>query len=130
MVVLSKLLLLRLTLEKWYVFPTFCWYMQLIDRKIQIVVHAPAAATDHLLESCAGIRAMTKDIYAPAQGECIQIGQHTNSFSVSLSDELLASLKMSRVRLSDIKSTPLRLNFYKHSSKITRLAMSQVESRQ
>lgn len=40
---------------------------------------------------------MTKDIYAPAVGESIQIGQHTNSFSISLSDELLASLKMSRV---------------------------------
>ena len=41
---------------------------------------------------------MTKDIYAPSVGESIQIGQHTNSFSISLSDELLASLKMSRVR--------------------------------
>lgn len=40
---------------------------------------------------------MTKDIYAPAVGESVQIGQHTNSFSISLSDALLASLKMSRV---------------------------------
>ena len=40
---------------------------------------------------------MTKDIYAPSQGESIQIGQNTNSFSISLSDELLASIKMSRV---------------------------------
>ena len=47
-----------------------------------------------------GIKAMTKDIYAPGQGETIRIGQHTNSFSISLSDELLASLKMSRVRVS------------------------------
>ena len=35
---------------------------------------------------------MTKDIYAPSQGESIQIGQNTNSFSISLSDELLASI--------------------------------------
>ena len=63
----------------------------------KILVHAPATATDALIESCANIKAMTKEIYAPAQGDTVQIGQHTNSFSISLSDELLASLKMSRV---------------------------------
>jgi len=62
------------------------------------VVHAPSDATDVLIESCANIRAMTKDIFAPTIGESIQIGQQTNSFSISLSDELLNSLKMSRVR--------------------------------
>lgn len=41
---------------------------------------------------------MTKEIYAPSQGETVQIGQHTNSFTISLSDELLAAIKMSRVR--------------------------------
>ena len=51
-----------------------------------------------LIESCGQIRAMTKDIYAPGVGESIQIGQQTNSFSISLSDELLTTLKMSRVR--------------------------------
>lgn len=60
-------------------------------------MHAPPSATDALIESCANIRSMTKDIYAPSQGESIQIGQNTNSFSISLSDELLASIKMSRV---------------------------------
>ena len=40
---------------------------------------------------------MTKDIYAPEVGESIQIGQQTNSFSISISDELLAALNMSRV---------------------------------
>lgn len=40
---------------------------------------------------------MTKDIHAPSVGEGIQIGQYTNSFSISLSDELLASLQMSKV---------------------------------
>ena len=63
----------------------------------QIVVHADSQNTDTLIDSCAKIRAMTRDIYAPAQGESIQIGQQTNSFSVSLSDALLASVKMSRV---------------------------------
>ena len=41
---------------------------------------------------------MTKDIYAPGVGESVQIGQQTNSFSISLSDELLNTVKMSRVR--------------------------------
>ncbi len=65
---------------------------------LQILVHAPQPATEALIESCANIRAMTKEIFAPSQGETVQIGQHTNSFSISLSDELLASIKMSRVR--------------------------------
>jgi cleavage and polyadenylation specificity factor subunit 2 len=65
---------------------------------IQIVVHAPANAADALIESCANIRAMTKDIYAPGPKESVQIGHQTNSFSISISDELLTSTKMSRVR--------------------------------
>ena len=40
---------------------------------------------------------MTKDIYAPCQDETVQIGQQTNTFSISLSDDVLASIKMSRV---------------------------------
>ena len=64
------------------------------------MVHAPSNATNVLIDSCANIRAMTKDIFAPALGESIQIGQQTNSFSISLSDELLSSIKMSRVRWS------------------------------
>lgn len=44
---------------------------------------------------------MTKDIYAPAQGEPVQIGQNTNSYSISLSDEMLASVRMSRVSLRE-----------------------------
>lgn len=55
-------------------------------------------AATALIESCGQIRAMTKDIYAPETGESVQIGQQTNSFSISLSDELLSTLKMSRVR--------------------------------
>jgi cleavage and polyadenylation specificity factor subunit 2 len=44
---------------------------------------------------------MTKDIYAPAEGESVQIGQNTNSYSISLSDEMLASVRMSRVSLRE-----------------------------
>lgn len=73
--------------------------MKLIPICFQIIVHAPPNATDALIESCANIRAMTRDIFTPAAGESVQIGQQTNSFSISISDELLASLKMSRVRI-------------------------------
>jgi cleavage and polyadenylation specificity factor subunit 2 len=65
--------------------------------RLQIIVHASREASENLVESCGAIRAMTRDIYAPALGDTCQIGQHTNSFSISLSDELLASIKMSSV---------------------------------
>ena len=45
---------------------------------------------------------MTKDIYAPSQDETVQIGQQTNTFSISLSDDVLASIKMSRVSISSV----------------------------
>ncbi|KAJ7683990.1 beta-lactamase-like protein [Mycena rosella] len=66
-----------------------------VNPRKMIIVHAPTEAADLLIESCANIRAMTKDIFAPARGESVQIGQQTNSFSISIGDELLASLKMS-----------------------------------
>ena len=47
---------------------------------------------------------MTKDIYAPSQDETVQIGQQTNTFSISLSDDVLASIKMSRVSIPFVPS--------------------------
>lgn len=44
----------------------------------------------------------TIDIYAPSVGETVQIGQHTNSFSISLSDELLSTIKMSRFEDNEV----------------------------
>ncbi|KAJ8507662.1 hypothetical protein ONZ45_g9987 [Pleurotus djamor] len=73
-----------------------------INPRKMIIVHASPSATDALLESCADIRAMTKDIFAPSTGESIQIGQQTNTFSISISDELLASIKMSRFEDNEI----------------------------
>jgi cleavage and polyadenylation specificity factor subunit 2 len=55
------------------------------------------AATDELISSCGNIRAMTKDIFAPIQGEEIRIGQQTNSYSITLSDQFLSAIKMSSV---------------------------------
>ncbi|RDB22774.1 Cleavage and polyadenylation specificity factor subunit 2 [Hypsizygus marmoreus] len=73
-----------------------------VNPRKMIIVHAPSSATDALIESCANIRAMTKDIFAPVVGESVQIGQQTNSFSISISDELLASLKMSRFEDNEV----------------------------
>ncbi|KAH9844105.1 beta-lactamase-like protein [Rhodofomes roseus] len=73
-----------------------------VNPRKMIIVHAPLQATDALIDSCSNIRAMTRDIYAPAQGENVQIGQHTNSFSISLGDELLASLKISQFEDNEI----------------------------
>ncbi|KAJ7283999.1 beta-lactamase-like protein [Mycena rebaudengoi] len=73
-----------------------------VNPRKMIIVHAPTDAAENLIESCANIRAMTKDIFAPSQGETVQIGQQTNSFSISISDELLASLKMSRFEDNEV----------------------------
>ncbi|KAF8812259.1 cleavage and polyadenylation specificity factor subunit [Phlegmacium glaucopus] len=73
-----------------------------VNPRKMIIVHAPPMATDALIESCSKIRSMTKDIYAPTVGETIQIGQQTNSFSVNISDNLLASLKISRFEDNEI----------------------------
>ncbi|GJJ07412.1 hypothetical protein Clacol_001614 [Clathrus columnatus] len=73
-----------------------------VNPRKMIIVHASSEATDSLLESCKAIKAMTKEIYSPAVGESCQIGQHTNSFSISLSDELLSSIRMSRFEDNEV----------------------------
>ncbi|KAK7470454.1 hypothetical protein VKT23_001879 [Stygiomarasmius scandens] len=74
---------------------------QISPRKM-VVVHASEESTSALIESCANIRAMTKDIHAPRIGESIQIGQQISSFSISISDELLSTLKMSRFEDNEV----------------------------
>ncbi|KAF9464371.1 beta-lactamase-like protein [Collybia nuda] len=73
-----------------------------VNPRKMIIVHAPPSAAEALIESCGNIRAMTRDIFTPAVGESVQIGQQTNSFSISISDELLASLKMSRFEDNEV----------------------------
>ncbi|KAI6135015.1 beta-lactamase-like protein [Pisolithus croceorrhizus] len=73
-----------------------------VNPRKMIIVHAPTAAARTLIESCGQIRSMTRDIYAPSMGESIQIGQHTNTFSISISDELLSTLKMSRFEDNEV----------------------------
>jgi len=74
---------------------------QIHPRKM-IVVHATPDATGALVQSCGDIRAMTKDIYAPSQDKTVQIGQQTNTFSISLSDDVLGSIKMSRFEDNEV----------------------------
>lgn len=74
---------------------------QIHPRKM-IIVHAPPEAANALIQSCGDIRAMTRDIYAPVQDETIQIGQQTNTFAISLSDEVLTSIKMSRFEDNEV----------------------------
>ncbi|KAI0031665.1 beta-lactamase-like protein [Vararia minispora EC-137] len=73
-----------------------------VNPRKMVIVHAPQSGTNALIETCANIRTMTKDIYAPGLGDEVQIGQQTNSFSVSLSDELLASVRMSRFEDNEV----------------------------
>ncbi|KAG8749879.1 hypothetical protein FRC12_013176 [Ceratobasidium sp. 428] len=73
-----------------------------VNPRKMIIVHSHREATDALKDSCLSIKSMTRDIYAPDVGESIQIGQQTNVFTVALSDELIASVKMSRFEDNEI----------------------------
>ncbi|EPQ59026.1 hypothetical protein GLOTRDRAFT_113854 [Gloeophyllum trabeum ATCC 11539] len=73
-----------------------------VNPRKMIIVHAPEPSTNELIEACANIRAMTKDIFAPAPLETVQIGQHTHSFSISLSEDLLACTKLSRFEDNEV----------------------------
>ncbi|KAG8892831.1 hypothetical protein FRC00_011430, partial [Tulasnella sp. 408] len=73
-----------------------------VNPRRMIIVHAPDEATEALVQSCASIRAMTHDIYTPAVGDTVTIGQRTNTFSIALADSLLASLKLSKFEDSEM----------------------------
>ncbi|KAF5390545.1 hypothetical protein D9757_002618 [Collybiopsis confluens] len=74
---------------------------QIGPRKM-VIVHGSDDATDTLIESWANIRAMTKDIHAPRIGESVQIGQQISNYSISISDELLSSMRMSRFEDNEV----------------------------
>ncbi|EJD01140.1 cleavage and polyadenylation specificity factor subunit [Fomitiporia mediterranea MF3/22] len=67
-----------------------------------IIVHSSSDGAQSLIEACGAVRALTKEIYAPDIGEQVQIGQHTNSYSISLSEELLASVRMSNFEDNEV----------------------------
>lgn len=41
---------------------------------------------------------MTKEIFTPALGETIKVGEETKNFSLRLGDSIMATLRLSRVR--------------------------------
>lgn len=41
---------------------------------------------------------MTHEIFAPSEGEALQIGENMTSYSLSLGDGLMSALKFSKVR--------------------------------
>ncbi|KZT38353.1 hypothetical protein SISSUDRAFT_1021621 [Sistotremastrum suecicum HHB10207 ss-3] len=87
-----------------------------VNPRKMIIVKASEAAANALIQSCGSIRSMTKDIYAPKDGTDVQIGQHTNSFSISLSDELLATVTMSTVEDSEVGFVSGRVTAHVSSS--------------
>lgn len=88
---------------------------QVHPRKM-ILVNSPADATKALVESCSQIRTMTQDVYYPGDGETISIGQQTKSFSISLSESLLAELKMSQFEDNEVGHVRGRVVSYENSS--------------
>ncbi|KAJ3533914.1 hypothetical protein NMY22_g7139 [Coprinellus aureogranulatus] len=73
-----------------------------VNPRKMVIVSASVPATQALIDSSASIKTMTKDIFAPTVGETIQIGQQVNSFSISISDEMLKSLRMSRFEDNEV----------------------------
>lgn len=52
---------------------------------------------------------MTEDIYTPALGEKIKVGEETKNFSIRLGDSIMAVLRLSRVRCSHFPPAACRL---------------------
>lgn len=97
-----------------------------VNPRKMIIVHSSEECSKSLIDACAAVRALTKEIFAPAVGEFVQIGQQTNSYSISLSEELLSSIKMSRVSSKVFLSTVAHASIY--SSRITKSALYKVQS--
>ncbi|KAH8113222.1 cleavage and polyadenylation specificity factor subunit [Phellopilus nigrolimitatus] len=73
-----------------------------VNPRKMIIVHSSSEGAQSLVDACGAVRALTKDIYTPDIGESVQIGQHTNSYSISLSEELLSSVKMSNFEDNEV----------------------------
>lgn len=97
-----------------------------VNPRKMIIVHSSEECSKSLIDACAAVRALTKEIFAPAVGEFVQIGQQTNSYSISLSEELLSSIKMSRVSSKVFLTTVTNALIY--SLRITRSALYKVQS--
>lgn len=59
---------------------------------------------------------MTKEIFSPAQGESITIGQQTSTFTISLSDQLLETIAMSKFEDNEVGFVRGRISINPDSS--------------
>lgn len=87
-----------------------------VNPRKMILVRANTSAIDALVDSCSNIRSMTKDIFAPKTGESIQIGQQINSFSISISDDVLNALKMSSFEDNELAHVTGRVVIHTNST--------------
>ncbi|BGP18072.1 hypothetical protein JCM10213_008391 [Rhodosporidiobolus nylandii] len=74
---------------------------QINPRKLVIVDGAPASISD-LATSCKSVTSMTEDVYTPALGETVKVGEETRNFSLRLGDSIMKGLRLSRVEDYDV----------------------------
>ncbi|GAA5937690.1 cleavage polyadenylation factor subunit CFT2 [Sporobolomyces koalae] len=74
---------------------------QINPRKL-VIVDGSQAAIEDLASACRSVTSMTQDIYTPALGEKVTIGEETKNFSIRLGDSIMASLRLSRVEDYDV----------------------------
>lgn len=55
-----------------------------------------------LAEACKAVNAMTEEIFTPGTGERVTVGQETKNFSIRLGDNMISSLRLSRVEDYDV----------------------------
>ncbi len=60
-------------------------------RRIALIRSYPGATAD-LQTTLNALPGVTKEVFAPGVGETVTIGEHTNSYSVALSESVMAGL--------------------------------------
>lgn len=71
-------------------------------RAPQVLVGGSPDAIADLAESCKVVSAMSEELFTPATGERITVGEETKNFSVRLGDSIISSLRLSRVEDYDV----------------------------
>jgi len=87
-----------------------------VNPRKMILVAAHAKATAELIEACAEIRSMTREISTPTVGEEVKIGEHTHSYSISIEEALFSTLKMSKFEDNEVAFVAGRIAFNANSA--------------
>ncbi|KAG0654938.1 hypothetical protein C6P46_001333 [Rhodotorula mucilaginosa] len=74
---------------------------QINPRKL-VIVDGMRDAIEDLANACKAVTSMTKEIFTPALGETIKVGEETKNFSLRLGDSIMATLRLSRVDDYDV----------------------------